>query len=204
MNIIVDYGRGNLKSLQNALQRIDMEFKISSNPKEILEADSLIIPGVGAFKDAMNSMKKSGLDKIIVKFAETRKPLLGICLGMQLLYQNGYEHGFTDGLGLIKGSIKLLEISKKVPHMGWNSLNFKKSDPIIKYIEENDYVYFVHSYYAVSSNEEVIAYSEYEIEIPAIVRNENIYGIQFHPEKSADIGEKLLKAYKDIVLENKE
>ena len=204
MNIIVDYGRGNLKSLQNALQRIDMEFKISSNPKEILEADSLIIPGVGAFKDAMNSMKKSGLDKIIVKFAETRKPLFGICLGMQLLYQNGYEHGFTDGLGLIKGSIKLLEISKKVPHMGWNSLNFKKSDPIIKYIEENDYVYFVHSYYAVSSNEEVIAYSEYEIEIPAIVRNENIYGIQFHPEKSADIGEKLLKAYKDIVLENKE
>lgn len=200
MNIIVDYGRGNLKSLQNALNRIDMEFEVSSDPKTISDADSLIIPGVGAFNDAMNSMRKLGLDRAIVDFTKSDRPVLGICLGMQLLYQTGYEYGTTAGLGLIEGSIKPLEISKKVPHMGWNSLKFKKTDPILKYIEEEDYVYFVHSYYAVSSNDEVVAYSEYEVQIPAIVRQGNIYGIQFHPEKSADVGERILRAYKELIM----
>lgn len=201
MNIIVDYGRGNLKSLQNALKRINMEFEISSDPETILKANSLIIPGVGAFKDAMNSMKQTGMDKCIIDFAKTEKPILGICLGMQLLYQKGYEYGVTEGLGLIKGNVEPLRISKKVPHMGWNNLKFKKSDPILKYIESDDFVYFVHSYYAVSSNQELIAYSEYEVQIPAIVRSNNIYGIQFHPEKSADVGEKILIAYKELVEE---
>ena len=199
MNIIVDYGRGNLKSLQNALQRVDLDFKISSNKEEIREANSLIIPGVGAFKDAMEAMKAKELDKSIISFAKTGRPILGICLGMQLLYQKGYEHGVTEGLGLIKGNIELLKVSRKIPHMGWNCLNFKKDNPILKYITEKEYVYFVHSYYAVSSNEEVIASSDYEIEIPAIVNSENIYGIQFHPEKSAEVGENILKAYKEII-----
>ncbi len=200
MNIIADYGRGNLRSLKNALDRIGMETEISSSPQKIMRADSLIIPGVGAFADAMDAMDAAGLTQVIKDFAKSGKYVLGICLGMQLLYEKGYEYGEREGLGLIKGSIRYLDIEEKVPHMGWNDLKFEKdSDPVLRKIKEGEYVYFVHSYYADSDGSEIAAYAEYGTKIPAIVRQGNIYGMQFHPEKSGDTGERLLEAYRDMV-----
>ena len=200
MNIIADYGRGNLRSLKNALDRIGMETEISSSPQKIMRADSLIIPGVGAFADAMDAMDAAGLTQVIKDFAKSGKYVLGICLGMQLLYEKGYEYGEREGLGLIKGSIRYLDIEEKVPHMGWNDLKFEKdSDPVLRKIKEGEYVYFVHSYYADSDGSEIVAFAEYGKKIPAIVRQGNIYGMQFHPEKSGDTGERLLEAYRDMV-----
>ena len=200
MNIIADYGRGNLRSLKNALDRIGMETEISSSPQKIMRADSLIIPGVGAFADAMDAMDAAGLTQVIKDFAKSGKYVLGICLGMQLLYEKGYEYGEREGLGLIKGSIRYLDIEEKVPHMGWNDLKFEKdSDPVLRKIKEGEYVYFVHSYYADSDGSEIVAFTEYGKKIPAIVRQGNIYGMQFHPEKSGDTGERLLEAYRDMV-----
>ena len=200
MNIIADYGRGNLRSLKNALDRIGMETEISSSPQKIMRADSLIIPGVGAFADAMDAMDAAGLTQVIKDFAKSGKYVLGICLGMQLLYEKGYEYGEREGLGLIKGSIRYLDIEEKVPHMGWNDLKFEKdSDPVLRKIKEGEYVYFVHSYYADSDESEIVAFTEYGTKIPAIVRQGNIYGMQFHPEKSGDTGERLLEAYRDMV-----
>lgn len=200
MNIIADYGRGNLRSLKNALDRIGMETEISSSPQKIMRADSLIIPGVGAFADAMDAMDAAGLTQVIKDFAKSGKYVLGICLGMQLLYEKGYEYGEREGLGLIKGSIRYLDIEEKVPHMGWNDLKFEKdSDSVLRKIKEGEYVYFVHSYSADSDGSEIVAFTEYGKKIPAIVRQGNIYGMQFHPEKSGDTGEKLLEAYRDMV-----
>ena len=200
MNIIADYGRGNLRSLKNALDRIGMETEISSSPQKIMRADSLIIPGVGAFADAMDAMDAAGLTQVIKDFAKSGKYVLGICLGMQLLYEKGYEYGEREGLGLIKGSIRYLDIEEKVPHMGWNDLKFEKdSDPVLRKIKEGEYVYFVHSYYADSDGSEIVAFTEYGKKIPAIVRQGSIYGMQFHPEKSGDTGERLLEAYRDMV-----
>ena len=200
MKIIADYGRGNLRSLKNALDRIGMETEISSSPQKIMRADSLIIPGVGAFADAMDAMDAAGLTQVIKDFAKSGKYVLGICLGMQLLYEKGYEYGEREGLGLIKGSIRYLDIEEKVPHMGWNDLKFEKdSDPVLRKIKEGEYVYFVHSYYADSDGSEIVAFTEYGKKIPAIVRQGNIYGMQFHPEKSGDTGERLLEAYRDMV-----
>lgn len=200
MNIIADYGRGNLRSLKNALDRIGMETEISSSPQKIMRADSLIIPGVGAFADAMDAMDAAGLTQVIKDFAKSGKYVLGICLGMQLLYEKGYEYGEREGLGLIKGSIRYLDIEEKVPHMGWNDLKFEKdSDPVLRKIKEGEYVYFVHSYYADSDGSEIVAFAEYGKKIPAIVRQGSIYGMQFHPEKSGDTGERLLEAYRDMV-----
>ena len=200
MNIIADYGRGNLRSLKNALDRIGMETEISSSPQKIMRADSLIIPGVGAFADAMDAMDAAGLTQVIKDFAKSGKDVLGICLGMQLLYEKGYEYGEREGLGLIKGSIRYLDIEEKVPHMGWNDLKFEKdSDPVLRKIKEGEYVYFVHSYYADSDGSEIVAFAEYGTKIPAIVRQGSIYGMQFHPEKSGDTGERLLEAYRDMV-----
>ena len=200
MNIIADYGRGNLRSLKNALDRIGMETEISSSPQKIMRADSLIIPGVGAFADAMDAMDAAGLTQVIKDFAKSGKYVLGICLGMQLLYEKGYEYGEREGLGLIKGSIRYLDIEEKVPHMGWNDLKFEKdSDPVLRKIKEGEYVYFVHSYYADSDESEIVAFTEYGTKIPAIVRQGNIYGMQFHPEKSGYTGERLLEAYRDMV-----
>lgn len=200
MNIIADYGRGNLRSLKNALDRIGMETEISSSPQKIMRADSLIIPGVGAFADAMDAMDAAGLTQVIKDFAKSGKYVLGICLGMQLMYEKGYEYGEREGLGLIKGSIRYLDIEEKVPHMGWNDLKFEKdSDPVLRKIKEGEYVYFVHSYYADSDGSEIVAFAEYGKKIPAIVRQGSIYGMQFHPEKSGDTGERLLEAYRDMV-----
>ena len=199
MNIIIDYGLGNLESLNIALNKAGIQAKISRRKDEIEKADSLILPGVGAFRDAVSSLKELNLIPPIRKHVNRGKFLAGICLGMQLLYEKSYEYGEYEGLGLIKGSISKLDIGLKVPHMGWNNLKFSKDDEVLKYIKEDDYVYFVHSYYANSSNEELVAYAEYEKKIPAIVRKNNIYGFQFHPEKSAQAGFNLLMAYGEMI-----
>lgn len=199
MHVIIDYGMGNLASVQRAFEKIDVETKISNKIEDLKSAKSLILPGVGAFRDAIKSLEEFGLIDIIRDEVKNGKNILGICLGMQLLYQRGFEYGDCEGLGLINGNIEYMDFKLKIPHMGWNNLKFKKSDPILKYIKEDEYVYFVHSYYAVSDNSELVAYADYEKVIPAIVRNNNVYGIQFHPEKSGETGLNILRAYKEII-----
>jgi imidazole glycerol-phosphate synthase subunit HisH len=199
MNIILDYGLGNLGSVETAFERAGIASKITNNPAEIEKASSLVIPGVGAFRDGITSLQRSGAIPYIENHVATGKPLLGICLGMQLLYEKSFENGEYEGLGFIEGSVSRLEVPYKVPHMGWNSLKFQKEDVVMKYIKENDYVYFVHSYYVTSENEEVLAYADYGKKIPAIVRNKNVYGMQFHPEKSSQVGADLIKAYGELI-----
>ena len=199
MHVIIDYGMGNLASVQRAFEKINVETKISSDIEDLRNAKSLILPGVGAFKDAIKALNEMGLSDAIRDEVSKGKNIIGICLGMQLLYERGYEYGDYEGLGLIKGNVEYMDFKLKIPHMGWNNLKFKKEDPILKYINEDEYVYFVHSYYAVSDNSELLAYAEYEKLVPAIVRNNNVYGIQFHPEKSGDTGLNILKAYKEII-----
>ena len=201
MNIIVDYGLGNLGSVSRGFARAGIDTKISRDLNEIKNADSLILPGVGAFRDAIKSLNDLELITPIKDFVKSGKYMIGICLGMQLLYEKSHEYGEYEGLGLIEGDVDFLDIGLKVPHMGWNNLKFEKSDDeILKYIKEDSYVYFVHSYYANSSNKELVAYAEYEKKIPAIVRKDNIYGLQFHPEKSGEVGENILKAYKELIV----
>ena len=201
MNIIVDYGLGNLGSVSRGFARAGIDTKISRDLNEIKSADSLILPGVGAFRDAVKSLNDLELITPIKDFVKSGKYMIGICLGMQLLYEKSHEYGEYDRLVLIEGDVDFLDIDLKVPHMGWNNLKFEKSDDeILKYIKEDSYVYFVHSYYANSSNKELVAYAEYEKKIPAIVRKDNVYGLQFHPEKSGEVGENILKAYKELIV----
>ena len=200
MNIIVDYGLGNLGSVSRGFARAGIDTKISRDLDEIKNADSLILPGVGAFRDAINALNNLELVDPIKDFVKSGKYMVGICLGMQLLYEKSFEYGEYDGLGLIEGNVQFLDIDLKVPHMGWNNLKFEKYDEILKYIKEDSYVYFVHSYYANSSNKKLVAYAEYEKKIPSIVRKDNVYGLQFHPEKSGEVGQNILKAYKELIL----
>jgi glutamine amidotransferase len=202
MNVIIDYGMGNLKSLQNAMRKAGIETIITDDLKIIEEANLLILPGVGAFRDAIKAINEKGLSELIINHAEKGKFLVGICLGMQLLYEKSYEYGKYKGLGIIKGEIVKLAEGKKIPHMGWNNIRINQKDELVKYIKDDDFVYFVHSYYASSYQNEMIAYSEYGEIIPAIVRKGNVIGFQFHPEKSSEIGAKLLKALGEIVYEN--
>lgn len=199
MHVIIDYGMGNLASVQRAFEKLDVDVKISDREEDLRNAKSLILPGVGAFRDAIKLLDITGLSTVIREETARGKNLMGVCLGMQLLYEKGYEYGEYEGLGLIRGSIKYLDVKLKVPHMGWNNLKFSRQDPILKYIKEDEFVYFVHSYYAVSDNSEVLAYAEYEKKVPAMVRKDNIYGIQFHPEKSGETGLNILRAYKEII-----
>ena len=148
----------------------------------------------------LNALNNLELVDPIKDFVKSGKYMVGICLGMQLLYEKSFEYGEYDGLGLIEGNVQFLDIDLKVPHMGWNNLKFEKYDEILKYIKEDSYVYFVHSYYANSSNKELVAYTEYEKKIPSIVRKDNVYGLQFHPEKSGEVGQNILKAYKELIL----
>ncbi|GKX66946.1 imidazole glycerol phosphate synthase subunit HisH [Inconstantimicrobium mannanitabidum] len=201
MIVVIDYGMGNLKSVVNGLKYLNIDCKISSDEKEIRESSKLILPGVGAFNKGMENLKASQLDKIIIEEARKGKPILGICLGMQLLFDKSYEIEETQGLSLINGEVVKFQCDAKIPHMGWNSLDFKKEDNILYGTEEESFVYFVHSYYAEMQNkEEMVATCTYGgIEVPAIVRRENIIGMQFHPEKSGDIGLNLLKNFKELI-----
>ncbi|PGS56804.1 imidazole glycerol phosphate synthase subunit HisH [Bacillus sp. AFS041924] len=200
MNIIIDYGVGNLNSLKRACEEIDFPVVISNDIEVIKQAKSIILPGVGAFEAAMNELKSLSLVDMIKSKAKSGTPILGICLGMQLLYEFSEENSGTNGLGLIQGQVKQIPDIVKVPHMGWNKLNFTKQDSFLKYVNEGEYVYFVHSFYVSSTNNELLAYSEYGVKIPAIIKSDNIYGMQFHPEKSAETGLNLLKAFKEMCL----
>jgi glutamine amidotransferase len=199
MNVILDYDSGNLESVLKAFNQAGIKTIISKDKDIIEQATSLVLPGVGAFRDAMDALKTSGLIPLIKKHVNQKKYLFGICLGMQLLYEFGYEYGRHEGLGFLKGDVKYLDIDLKVPHMGWNELYFKKKDPILKYVKEKDYVYFVHSYYVSANSNEVLSFTTYEEEISAIIKKDNIYATQFHPEKSGLVGANILKAYKEIL-----
>ena len=202
MIAIVDYGVGNIFSLYSSFKYIGAEVILTSDPEEIKKADKIILPGVGAFADAAKKLYESGLAEVVVEEVKNGKPLLGICLGMQMLFERSFEYGEHKGLGLIKGDIVSMEgvvpANYKIPHIGWNGLHFSADKPkneLFKYINENDCVYFVHSYFATNCDESVIATTEYGAELTAAVAYKNIYGAQFHPEKSGEVGMKILKAF---------
>ncbi|MCQ2603415.1 MAG: imidazole glycerol phosphate synthase subunit HisH [Clostridia bacterium] len=200
MIAIIDYGVGNLFSLTSSFGAIGAPIKVTSRVEDVLAADRIVLPGVGAFEDAINKLKETGLDKTIVEEVKKGKPILGICLGMQLFFDKDYENGCFDGLGLIKGEVRpisdVVPKTLKIPHMGWNELIFTKGQhPLFKNIKEGDSVYFVHSYHATNCDENIIAVSEYGADITAAVAKGNIMGCQFHPEKSGDVGLNILRAF---------
>ena len=199
MIAIVDYGVGNLFSLKSSLNAIGAKVCVTCDADEIKKADKIILPGVGAFGDAAQKLRESGLDTVIKEQALAGKPLLGICLGMQLLFEKSYEYGCHEGLGLIKGTVVPMEgklpESLKIPHIGWNALHFKKESPVFKYINDGDCVYFVHSFYAEGCGDALIATTEYGKDVTAAVQKDNVYGCQFHPEKSGNVGLSILKAF---------
>ena len=202
MIAIIDYGVGNLFSLKSSLDMVGAESVITSDDNIIRNADKIILPGVGAFRDARRKLTESGLDKVIIEEAKKGKPLLGICLGMQMLFEKSYEYGEYEGLGLIKGEIRpiadVIGEGLSIPHIGWNPLIFKKETPLFKYLKEGDCVYFVHSYYAADCEESVTATAEYGCELTASAENKNVYGCQFHPEKSGKAGLDILKAFAEM------
>lgn len=202
MIAIIDYGVGNLFSLTSSFKYVGADVIVTSNPDEIKKADKIILPGVGAFGDAIKKLKDTGLDKIVIEEANNGKPLMGICLGMQLLFEKSYEYGEHDGLGLLKGSVVPMDgyIDKnlKIPHIGWNALDIKKENPLFKYLKSGDCVYFVHSYFAADCEESLLATTEYGKELTAAVAYKNVMGCQFHPEKSGDVGLKILKAFCEL------
>ena len=199
MIAIIDYGVGNLFSLTSSFKYVGADVIVTSNPDEIKKADKIILPGVGAFGDAIKKLKDTGLDKIVIEEANNGKPLMGICLGMQLLFEKSYEYGEHDGLGLLKGSVVpmdgYIDKSLKIPHIGWNALDIKKENPLFKYLKSGDCVYFVHSYSGVDCDSDVIATTEYGATLTAAVAKGNVCGCQFHPEKSGKVGLAILKGF---------
>ena len=200
MVAIIDYGVGNLFSLESSFAAIGEEVQVTSDVNVIEKAERIILPGVGAFEDAAEKLRTSGLDKVLLKEAEKGKPIMGICLGMQMLFEKSYEYGEHKGLGLIKGEVRpIFEVipkELKIPHIGWNALNFSEDKhPIFKYLKEGDFAYFVHSYYGANCVESTIATCEYGAKLTAAVAHKNVCGCQFHPEKSGSVGLKILKAF---------
>lgn len=203
MIAIIDYGVGNLFSLTASLKYLGVDTIVTNKKEDIIAADRIILPGVGAFEDAIAKLRATGLVDTIIDETKKGKPLLGICLGMQLLFEKSYEYGEHEGLGLIKGEIAsiqedLNDKTLKVPHIGWNSLELIGSDPLFKYINEGDYVYYVHSFYGKNCVENTIASSNYDIKITGAVRSGSVYGTQFHPEKSGSVGLNILKAFIEL------
>ncbi len=205
MTAIVDYGVGNLFSLKSSLAYIGAEAAVTSDPKILENSERIILPGVGAFADAAQKLSNNGLDEILVELAGAGKPLLGICLGMQLLFERSYEYGESAGLGLLSGEVKpiapIIPSGYKIPHIGWNELKFTgagKASRLLKYISEGDCVYFVHSYAAMDCDDSLLAEAEYGANLTAAVANNNVFGCQFHPEKSGTVGLRILKAFCEI------
>jgi len=199
MIAIIDYGVGNLFSLCSSLERIGADTVVTSDPEVIAKADKLILPGVGAFADAAKKLRDSGLDQVIREQAARGKEIMGICLGMQLLFEKSYEFGEHTGLGLLKGSVIGMEGTippeLKIPHIGWNALLFCKKSKLLRYIKEGDCVYFVHSFYVDPGAERVVATAEYGKAVTAAVQQGNVMGCQFHPEKSGEVGLNILRAF---------
>ena len=199
MIAIIDYGVGNLFSLASSFSAIGAEAVVTADPAVIRAADRLILPGVGAFEDAARKLRESGMADLVKEEAAGGKPIMGICLGMQMLFEKSYEYGEHEGLGLIKGSVRpiadVIPKGLKIPHIGWNALHFTRHHSLFKYLKEGDFVYFVHSFYAADCNDAVIATSEYGAPLTAAVANGNVMGCQFHPEKSGDVGLSILRAF---------
>ena len=202
MIAIIDYGVGNLFSLQSSFAAIGQEAVVTSDPDTIAKADRLILPGVGAFEDAAKKLRNTGMADVIKKETAAGKPLMGICLGMQLLLEKSFEYGEHEGLGLIGGNVRpiadVIDKELKIPHIGWNPLIVKKQSPLFKYLNEGDCVYFVHSYYAADCADSVTAVAEYSAELTASVENGSVFGCQFHPEKSGEVGLRILKAFCEL------
>lgn len=206
MIAVIDYGVGNLFSLTASLKYLGAETVVTNRSEDIEKADRIILPGVGAFEDAAAKLRATGLVDTIMKETAAGKPLLGICLGMQLLFEESHEYGVHKGLGLIKGTVASIDedlkkqgiTDLKVPHIGWNALDFKEDEPLFKYIKQGDCVYYVHSFYGRDCEESTIATSMYGIKITGAVRNGSVYGTQFHPEKSGDIGLNILRAFMEV------
>ena len=199
MIAIVDYGVGNLFSLRCSLQSLGLDAVVTADPETIRNANRVILPGVGAFGDAIDKLRATGLDQTVLAEAAHGKPLLGICLGMQLLFEKGYEFGEHDGLGLLHGSVIPMQGTippeLKIPQMGWNALIRKRSHPLLRDVKEGDCVYFVHSFYAADCDDSLVATTEYGKELTALVAKDNVMGCQFHPEKSGSVGLKILRAF---------
>ena len=199
MIAIIDYGVGNLFSLRSSFAAIGEEARVTSEPEVIRAADRVILPGVGAFGDAADKLRETGLDQAVKEEAARGKPLMGICLGMQLLFDRSFEYGEHEGLGLLKGEIRpiaeRIPAGLKIPQMGWNALKIVKESPLLKYTKAGEYVYFVHSYSAVDCEESLLAVTEYGADLTACVGKGNVFGCQFHPEKSGEVGLKILKAF---------
>jgi len=197
---IIDYEVGNLASVSQGLKAAGLEPVITQAKEEIMQAQAVILPGVGAFAKGMENLERLGLIPVIHQVVEAGKPFLGICLGMQLLFAESEEHGLTRGLSLLPGRIKKFPLGLKVPHMGWNTLEIKKPQPLLKGIPEKSYVYFVHSYYVSDySAEHVVSMTNYGVEFPSVVCFNNIVGMQFHPEKSSKIGLQILNNFGELV-----
>lgn len=199
MIALIDYGVGNLFSLKSSLNAVGADVTVTSEPDVIRRADKIILPGVGAFGDAAQKLRSTGLDQVIISEVEKGKKIFGICLGMQLLFEKSFEYGEHKGLGLLKGSVVPMEgkipAELKIPHIGWNALIKKNEHPIFKYIKDGDCVYFVHSYYATQCEDSLLATAEYGEELTAAVALGNVSGTQFHPEKSGDVGLSILRAF---------
>lgn len=200
MIAIIDYGMGNLHSVSKAVERLGRQAVVTSSPEEILAADGAILPGVGAFGDAMSNLRETGLDAVTKRYAASGKPLLGICLGMQLLFDESEEHGKHEGLGLLPGRVVRFRGDYKVPHMGWNELTFERREsPLFEGLKPG-HVYFVHSYHALPERrEDLLATTDYHQPVTAIVGRGSLYGMQFHPEKSGDLGMALLRNFVGLV-----
>lgn len=200
MIVIIDYDTGNTKSVQRALLVVGLSSKVSADPDEIRAAKGLVLPGVGAYPQAMQALKECKLDLLIKEEVKKGKPLLGICLGMQLLLEGSMEYGFSEGLGLIEGICEPLpkENNFPVPHVGWNQLTITSSNKLVVGLQDQ-FVYFVHSYYADCEPEYIDAVAQYSLKIPAIISSGHVFGIQFHPEKSGEVGLELLKKFKEVV-----
>ena len=199
MIAIIDYGVGNLFSLRSSFAAIGQEAAVTNDIGEIRRADRLVLPGVGAFRDAAEKLRASGMDLAVKEEAAKGKPLLGVCLGMQMLFERSYEYGVHEGLGLLKGEIRpiaeRIPAGLKIPQMGWNALKIVRESPLLKYTREGEYVYFVHSFSATDCDESLLAVTEYGADLTACVGKGNVYGCQFHPEKSGEAGLRILKAF---------
>ncbi len=202
MIAIVDYGVGNLFSLQSSFAAIGQPATVTGEAAALRKAERIVLPGVGAFGDAADKLRRCGLDRVVAEQAAAGKPLLGICLGMQLLFEKSYEYGEHAGLGLIPGAVKpiadVIPPELKIPHIGWNALRFRKPSPLLRGVREGDCVYFVHSFAAFDCAEYVIAAAEYGAELTAAVQRENVFGCQFHPEKSGNVGLNILRAFCEV------
>ena len=201
MIAMIDYDAGNIKSVEKALQKLGADVVITKDPQLILNADKVILPGVGSFGDAMNNLKKYGLDEVIHQVVENGTPFLGICLGLQLLFERSDESPEAVGLGILKGEILRIPDAEglKIPHMGWNSLHLQNDGRLFKGLGENDYVYFVHSYYLKAEDESIVkATTNYSVDIHASVEKDNVFACQFHPEKSSDVGLQILKNFVEL------